>query len=259
MNRFFLALVIFGILTVGPAAWGDTDLRVLTYNIHHGRGVDGEMGLERIAKLIESANPDVVALQEVDQACQRSGTIDQVAWFAERLGMDGRFGKFMDFQGGEYGLAILSKLPVKESVVHKLPVGGEPRMALEVVVETAAGLVSVVGLHFDWVSDDTNRYAQAEKLVEGLAGRERPVVLAGDFNDVPGSRTLELFVKSGWKDAPKSGGATATFPSENPRVEIDFVMVRGGEPDKATVIDERVASDHRPVVADITLPPASPE
>lgn len=244
---------IFVLSMIGSGIPEAGELGVMSYNIHHGEGVDGKMGLERIAKVIEAEKPDVVALQEVDQGCGRSGGVEQMEWLAKRLGMEGRFGKFMDFDGGEYGLAVLSKLPVKGVEVHRLPAGGEPRVALEVVLESGGGEVSVVGVHFDWVDDDAKRFAQATKLVERLVGRERPVVVVGDFNDVPGSRTIDLFAERGWENVVKKGEVVKTWPAGKPRVEIDFVMVRGGDPGEARVVDERVASDHRPVVATVKI------
>ncbi len=248
--RVFFHLVFAVVLA--PLSPG-SDLRVLSYNIHHGEGLDGKLGLERIAKVIEEAEPDVVALQEVDQQCRRSDSVAQVAWFAERLGMRGYFGKFMDHGGGEYGLAVLSKLPVNTTFVHPLPPGGEPRVALEVVVASGSGDVSVVGLHLDWIDDDTVRFAQAKALAAALDDREHPVVLAGDFNDLPDSRTLAHFRANGFFNIAKSGETSDTFPADAPDREIDFVMVRGAAPGTARVVDERVASDHRPLVATATI------
>ena len=77
-------------------------LKLLTYNIKHGRGMDGEVNLIRIAKVIRSLSPDLVALQEVDLNCTRSGSVDLHAELGAMLGMEGRFGKFMNFQGYKF-------------------------------------------------------------------------------------------------------------------------------------------------------------
>ena len=97
-------------------------LRVMSYNIHIGVGLDKKSDLARIANVIKAADVDVVALQEVDVRTRRSGTdVDQLAELAKLTGMHGRFGKGRDFDGGEYGQAILSRQPIKEFTVHKLP------------------------------------------------------------------------------------------------------------------------------------------
>ena len=94
MRIFIFLTLIF------PSLIAD-ELRLVAYNIHHGEGMDGKLDLERIARVIAAEKPDLVALQEVDKGCKRSGSIDQAAKLAEFLKMDHRFGKFMDYQDGE--------------------------------------------------------------------------------------------------------------------------------------------------------------
>ncbi len=137
-------------------------IRVATYNIKHGRGMDGVLDLERTLATLKSLNADVIALQEVDDQARRSGGVDQASWLAEQLGMQAAFGAFMDFQGGRYGLAILSRRPILSRESWRLPEGNEPRVALATRIETYAGeMVTAVAVHFDWVRDDGFRYAQA--------------------------------------------------------------------------------------------------
>jgi hypothetical protein len=173
--------------------------------------------------------------------------------------MHHKFGPSMPYQGGEYGLAVLSKFPVAGARVHKLPGGGEPRTALEVEVDipNAGGSktrVSFVSVHFDWTSPDDTRLAQASALIEVLRSRKHPVIVAGDFNDVRGSRTLDAFAAE--FHLPESAGPT--IPADQPRSEIDFITWRG-LPRKAEleVIGENAASDHRPVLAAISLAAAA--
>lgn len=223
--------------------------RILSYNIKHGLGMDGKLDLKRTAETIRKLAPDIVALQEVDLRCTRSGSVDQMAVLGGMLGMHHAFGKFMDYGSGEYGLGILSKHPILRSESHRLPDGAEPRCALEIEVEIAGRRTSFVSIHLDWTSEDL-RIAQAKALVEKLAARAHPVVLAGDFNAIRASETLRLF-SGRWLALPKSGAAN-TSPADNPEAEIDFILVPKGEPwDKLTseVIDERLTSDHRPVLA----------
>ena len=128
-NNWFFWFLVFGL---GFSVWGKTDrsgernsLKILSYNIKHGRGMDGKVDLPRIAKVIGSLSPDLVTLQEVDKNCTRSGSIDLTRELAGILKMEGRFGKFMDFQGGEYGMAVLSRFPILSHQVHApAPRGG---------------------------------------------------------------------------------------------------------------------------------------
>ncbi|MHC5011551.1 MAG: endonuclease/exonuclease/phosphatase family protein, partial [Planctomycetota bacterium] len=240
------AVLAFGAMVAaddGPEQDPARPLRILAYNIKHGRGMDGRIDLERVARVIAKEEPDLVALQEVDRNCTRSGNQDIAAELGRRLGMDHRFGAFMAFQGGEYGMAVLSRLPITSTTRHPLPAGAEPRCALEVQVEAdwLPSPLSFVSIHNDW-TNETFRSNQVEALLEALKDREMPVVLAGDFNGERTDPSLQLLEKGGWKILPKDDPqARHTFPSEEPRREIDFFVVKN-LPDATithAVIDER--------------------
>ena len=235
---------------------GRGPLRVLSYNLHHGEGTDGVLELERIAQLIRRAAPDLVALQEVDRHAQRTGGVDQLAELARLTGMHGAFAKFMDFQGGEYGLALLSRAPIVSSERIELPPGEhEPRAVLAAEIDAPGfGRLRFVSLHLDWLARDERRFDQARALLEALEEVDVPVVLAGDFNDTPDSRTMKLLT-AGFTSAPKPAGAQATFPSSAPEREIDYVLYRPAErfTARSRVLEERVASDHRPLLAELSL------
>lgn len=228
------------------------ELRVVTYNIKHGRGMDETVDLERTANVLRPLRPDIVGLQEVDNRASRSGSVDEAEQLGQLLGMHHAFGKFMDFQGGAYGLAILSRTPVVRVEPVELPRGNEPRVALVVETRLADGrALAIINVHFDWVRDDGFRFAQAEVLARYLDGLRTPFVLLGDFNDVPESRTLALF-KARAAEARKPAGGSHTFSSTEPSREIDYVFFAPPgmfKPQEVRVIDERVASDHRPVLA----------
>lgn len=258
--RPFAALALVGCLATGrPApAPPDLPLRIVSYNIRHGRGMDDSVRLDRTAATLEALAPDVVGLQEVDQLVARSGRVDEPAALGAALGMHHAFASFMDYQGGRYGLAILSRHPIAATRTIHLPVGNEPRVALvaDIVVPTG-DTVSVINLHFDWVQDDGYRYSQALRLSASLDSLVRPWVLLGDFNDEPPSRTLAIFRERAVEVA-KAPDARLTFSSTRPVKEIDFVFVapaRRWTPGTARAITEPMASDHRPVLAEVTLRP----
>jgi endonuclease/exonuclease/phosphatase family metal-dependent hydrolase len=251
----FLALA--GCVATGrPAPRPDLPIRLVSYNIRHGRGMDDSVRLDRTAATLRRLAPDLVGLQEVDELVSRSGKVDEAAALGTALGMHHAFASFMDYQGGRYGLAILSKYPIATTRTIQLPVGNEPRVALvaEVVVPTG-DTVSVVNIHFDWVQNDGYRFSQALRLSAALDSLSRPWVLLGDFNDEPASRTLSVFRERAVEVA-KAPDARLTFSSTQPVKEIDFVFVapaRRWTAGTARAIAELVASDHRPVLAEVTL------
>lgn len=265
MRALFWCAAAFALVgTSAPAQ--DTELRVVSYNIRHGRGMDDTVDLDRTAAALRALTPDIVGLQEVDRGVRRSGSVDEAAILGSALGMHHAFGAFMEYQEGHYGMGILSRFPITRTTPVRLPEGNEPRIALaaELLLPDSSTLV-VVNVHFDWVADDAFRFAQASALTRFLDSLTVPYVLLGDFNDQPGSRTLALF-RQRTVEVPKPADDHFTFPSTAPEKEIDFIFLapaarwRWG---RATPVTEPLASDHRPVVAAVTLlsasrPPARP-
>jgi len=224
-------------------------ITVLSYNIHHGAGMDGKIDLERIARVIQSASPDLVSLQEVDRKTQRSGGVDEAQTLADLTGMSFVFGSAMDYQGGKYGNAILSRLPVGASGHHALP--GEPRVIVEVdcTVPKSSASFTFMATHLDTEAEP--RLASIpliEKLFEGQP--DKPALLAGDLNALPDSPTMRALGKT-WSSAT-AGPDLLTFPSGNPNRQIDYVLFRPADRWKvieARVLDEPISSDHRPIMA----------
>lgn len=226
-------------------------LRVFCWNIHHGAGADGRIDLERIAAVIRDAKPDVVALQEVDKASTRSGGVDQTAELARLTGMTGHFGKAMDFQGGAYGQAVLSRHPIRSSRVFDLPGSGEPRIAFEAVIEWQGSDIRLVSTHLGL--DAEERLAQAKDLVRRLAPGGPPTLLCGDFNEPLDSPAMRV-ISTRFTNLAKAG-PPFTSPAEEPRVEIDFILADGFEAAAPTVVlPEAKASDHRPLLVEIKRP-----
>jgi endonuclease/exonuclease/phosphatase family metal-dependent hydrolase len=234
----------------GGSAEAQAALRVVAYNVKHGLGMDGEVDLARIASVLRPFYADVITLQEIDRGTARTDGVDQARRLAGMLGMTAHFGAFMPYDGGEYGMAVLTRLPVLGVENIRLPDGEEPRTALDVRV--AVGLeerpVSVVGVHL--YRTEGERLAQAGAMSDHLQDAEHPVILAGDFNSQRGGPVLDLLTSRGWSVVDKTGDAN-TFPADAPAREIDFVMYRPGdalEVEEHYVIEEAVASDHRPLL-----------
>ncbi len=229
-------------------------LRVMAYNIHHGEGMDSVVDLVRIADLIRRADPDLVALQEIDSVTERTGGVDQAAELGRLTGLTSVFGSFMPYQGGSYGMAVLSRWPVVESENLRLPPGAEPRTALSVTVRSPRTLRTLrfVGIHF--YATEEERLAQAEHLEAHLTEEQGPVMLVGDFNSTPGSAVMAR-LEEGWWILDK-GDDHLTFPSWAPAREIDFALLRPADSFEVLnhrLLNDPVASDHRPLVADVVL------
>lgn len=237
-------------------------LRVLTYNIHHGEGTDGKLDLERIAKVIKAENPDLVALQEVDQGTQRTGGVDQATRLGELTGLHAVFGKAMDYQGGAYGLAFLSRWPVTDRRTHALPAdtGVEPRAVLETRTQLGESGPEITFLvtHLDHKADPKQRTNQIAKLRElfPAGSDERPMILAGDFNAKPDSAVVKTLLTE-WADSA-DGKQFLTIPAGAPRSKIDYIFYRPASRWRVTetrALEEPIASDHRPVLAVLELLP----
>ncbi|MCP4452589.1 MAG: hypothetical protein GY809_14100 [Planctomycetes bacterium] len=241
----FSTLCILALSPVTPASNTPPHLlRVLTYNIHHAQGTDGKFDYQRLATIINRVKPDIVALQEVDRKTQRASGVDQGTHLAELTGMASVYGKAMDFSGGEYGQAILSRFPIVDSTVHGLTPkrGYEPRIMLCARIKPNNGLpdFDFAGTHLCHQSE-TRRTDQAKEINRRLtATGDMPVILAGDFNARSGSSSMAELLDTRWIDATEKTS------------RIDYILLRPNDPwqvIEVETIDEPVASDHKPVLA----------
>jgi len=146
-------LLLFGIIANAQNSQKETTVRVLTFNILHGSTTKGDFDLDKIASIIKATNPDLVALQEVDFKTKRARNYDLVTELGWRTKMTSLFGKAMNFDGGGYGVGVLSKMPIIASRNFPLPSaqGNEPRTSLEVFVELVSGdTIRFVATHLDY-------------------------------------------------------------------------------------------------------------
>ncbi|MEX2174355.1 MAG: endonuclease/exonuclease/phosphatase family protein [Pirellulaceae bacterium] len=254
-----LALAAIALAANGHQALGQEPqrLRLLTYNIHHGEGVDGRLDLARIAGVIKAVDPDLVALQEVDRNTERTGKVDQPAELAKLTGLAVVFGPNIALPGGDYGNAVLSRLPVVAQQNHKLPSHdqGEQRGVLQVELELpGGGTVLLLATHLDHRQGDAERLASAGAINElAIKSPDRPAILAGDLNAVPESKVLQRLLTTWTNTTDKP---LPTTPVASPRRQIDYVLVRPAARWKiveARVLDEAVASDHRALLVVLEL------
>jgi endonuclease/exonuclease/phosphatase family metal-dependent hydrolase len=233
-------------------------VRVLSYNIHHGEGQDYVVDLERIARVIESVDPDLVALQEVDCNVRRTDLLDQPAELARLTKMHFVFGHNIPHEGGLYGNAVLSRWPIVRSENHRLPTCyvGEQRGVLEVAVQPPGrkGPLLLLATHFDDRPQSAERRLSARMVNDLIATRGGvPALLVGDLNDTTESFTIGELDKL-WRRANLSHAAT--YPVGFPYKQIDYVMVyprTKWRVIEARVLDERIASDHRPFLVVLEL------
>ena len=232
-------------------------LRILSYNIHHAEGVDGKLDVPRIAQVILSVKPDLVALQEVDKNTTRTGKVNQDIELAHLTKMNSVFGSNITFQGGQYGNAILSKFPIIKNKNFLLPNvdSGEQRGLLRSQIQISnKENVLFFSTHLDHRRSDTERLASAEAINQIISlDNKSPAILAGDFNDVPESPTLKELGKL-WLRTNKK--ILKTIPASKPSRQIDYIFVQPKERWKiieSQVLDEDIASDHRAIFSIIEL------
>jgi endonuclease/exonuclease/phosphatase family metal-dependent hydrolase len=252
-----LLLALCSLVGCASPSRAPVDVVVLSYNIHHGRGEDGQIDLQRLARVIRESGADLVALQEVDVGTGRAGGVDQAAELARLSGLHGVFGEAMPYDGGSYGEAVLSRWPPLAHDVIALPAsdGHEPRAALAVHVQPpgCASALRFVATHFDHTADDHDRVLQARTILEGLSSSPEPTLLVGDLNAEPRSAPMVLLWENGWM--PADASLSPTWPAEQPERKIDWILaVPRGDGSRsglarAEVLDERMASDHRPLRA----------
>jgi alkaline phosphatase D len=249
--------------TTSSRAHLPTEIRILSYNIHHGEGIDGKIDLPRIATILRESQADIIALQEVDRDVARSGRVDQAQVLADLLDMHLAFGGNISLQGGEYGNAILSRFPIHSFQNSTLPNDetGEQRGVLraEIAFPDSIPLV-VLSTHFDHRPDPKLRVASV-KFINELVLNEDPhslVFLAGDLNAVPSSSVLAE-LDSHW--VRSTNHEHPTIPVENPTRQIDYVLWRNSPLNppifvrslETRVLAETIASDHRAILTTFEL------
>ena len=232
-------------------------LRILSYNIHHAEGVDGKLDIPRIAQVILSVDPDLVALQEVDKNTIRTGKVNQDIELSRLTKMNSIFGSNITFQGGQYGNAILSKFPIIKNKNFLLPNvdSGEQRGLLQSQIQISnKENVLFFSTHLDHRRSDTERLASAKAINQIISlDNKSPAILAGDFNDVPDSPTLNELGKV-WLRTNKK--ILRTIPASKPSRQIDYIFVQPKERWKiieSQILDEDIASDHRAIFSIIEL------
>lgn len=264
MKKYFFPLLTLLALTTeagtltGPPAKKQR-FKVMTYNIHHCNppSAGDKIDVEAIAKVINAEKPDFVALQEVDVNTERSGKgKNQAQQLAQLTGMRFYFSKAIDHQGGDYGVAVLTRFPIVDSVRYALPIRPELKEEDRTIAAVTVTLPDSRKLIFASTHlglKEPNRILQAETIQQHFGNTELPMILGGDFNATPDSPVIAYFDKYFTRSC---SDCKPTIPVDAPKKTIDFIMHKQGSKLKSTntkVIDEQYASDHLPVTAEFTL------
>lgn len=234
--------------SIGP------NITVMTYNIQSGFSVDNHFDLERTAQVIAAQQPDVVVLQEVSRGWLVTSGVDEVLWLSQRLNMSYAFGPNSD--DGMWGNVVLSKAPIDSVQKVQYDVTENlKRSVLQVHVMTESGGVWVLATHLDDPSDAGQiRLQQADELIASW-NHEVPTILMGDMNSDPSDDVITAFQSAGFVDFGRTlpgGGATS---QDNRRIDYIF-GTRDVVLDSIQVL-QVWTSDHRPVVAHLSIQPSS--
>ena len=221
-------------------------LRIMTYNIYHGETTDGRVDMDIFASIINEMKPDLVALQEVDKNVQRTGVIDITKELSDRTGLKGYFVKHRDFQGGEYGNAILSRFPVVDIDAIAGYRSGENGITIPFTrIRLAKGTEIVFNCtHLSTKFEDRAR--QARQLLDYYLSSDRePMIITGDLNAEPHHDEIRLLLEE-FAEADTTFANTFSTRSELVK-KIDYILYPRN--DQWQVLETKVicrgdASDH---------------
>ena len=215
----------------------------MTYNIRNANGMDRITDYNRIAEVIKSADPSIVAIQELDSFTERN-KVFALKEIADRTGYHYAFSAAISYAGGKYGIGILSK--EKPLSVHNIPLPGtEEKRTLQI---SEFKNFTFFNTHLSLTEED--RIASVKIINAELTKYKKPVFLAGDLNAVPSSATIKMLKK----DWTLLSGEAFTFPADDPDRCIDYIFSTPDNPLKIIrkeVINDSIASDHRPLFVDL--------
>ena len=240
-------ILVFMLVGISLVCFGQDQLQltVMSYNVLHCAGMDHILDYDRTAAVIAQQQPDVVALQELDSMTNRSRQRYQLGELASRTSYFPIFGGAIDFDGGQYGVGILTReLPLS---TKRIPLPGEePRMLL--VAELKDYVLACTHLDLE----EEARLASVPLIVEEAQRWDKPFILAGDWNDTLGSPLLQEMSRY----FTILSGDSPTYPADAPNECIDYIASFKAHPTEGLeshVIDEPEASDHRPLVVKLTF------
>ena len=244
MKRIILIFVLVAVALTTASA---QKVRVMSYNVKNGMGVDDITSIDRCSEVIRKVNPDVVAIQEVDSMTRRNNYY-VLGKMAEQTGYHAYFGPTIKYRGGKYGIGVLSKQPALSTKFYPMPHHKEDRGVL--VVEFKKYYLVCTHLSGQYIRN--GRCVQVDVIREAVSGLKKPVFIAGDMNARPGTPVMNAFKEFA---TVLSDENKKTAPSYDPRGCIDYVLGTNGT---FKVLGEEVmygcfASDHLPLYVDVKV------
>jgi endonuclease/exonuclease/phosphatase family metal-dependent hydrolase len=228
------------------------------------------MEISTVRPAIRASDPDIVALQEVDVYwAERSQFADEARGLSERLGMEVRFARIYQLRAPsdtqparEFGVALLSKCPIvrwsndsltRLSTQEQNPVPTRMPGLLEAVVTVDGTLVRVFNTHLDYRADPRVRQVQVSEMLNYVGASTMPTIVCGDMNATPDAAELAPLRQKMGDAWTVAGDAGYTYPAEHPTERIDYILVSAAFSVRSTSVPVTLASDHRPVVANLIL------
>ena len=243
MKRLLIVLVC---CVVGVTAASAQKVRVMSYNVKNGYGLDGVKAIERCADVIREVQPDVVAVQEVD-SCTRRNKFYVLGKMAEKAGgYHAYFGPTIPHTGGKYGIGVLSKKPALSVKFHRLSCRREPRGLLVVEFDKYYMLCTHLSLN------EEDRVTSVGIIRDVVSKLDKPAFIAGDMNARPTSKPMEAFKEYA---QVLSNDKKFTIPSNEPRACIDYILGVNGtfKVLKDVVGYDILYSDHLPLYVDVKV------
>lgn len=254
----------------------EVPLRVMSYNIHYGSGFDNVYNMERLANVMSESGADIIGLQEVDAHWgSRSNFEDEIKLLSVKLDMNYFFAPIYDMDPinpgqprRQFGVAVLSKYPIiaaNNDEITRLSTqtpNAEPAPApgfADVLINVKGVHVPVYVTHLDYRSDPTVRKMQVADMLNIMSKDHREKILLGDMNAAPNAPELaplfQYFNDILSMPNPSTGETSNnyTFPANNPNERIDYILTTQGIKAASYNVINTLASDHRPVIADLIL------
>ena len=246
MKHLYLFLCLFA---MALSAHSQNDLKLMSYNIRNAKGMDNVRNVQRIVNVINNEAPDVVAVQELDSMTTRSNQTFVLAEVAERTQMHASYAPAIDFQGGKYGIGILSKDKPLDIQTYPLPGREEKRMLM--VAEFKDYFFACT--HLSLTEED--RLTSLEIIKNSVKSNQKPFFLAGDLNDTPNSKFIQALQED---FLILTNTKKPTYPAPEPKETIDYIAAWKGNTDNfanlsAQVVEEPIASDHRPLSVQLRM------
>ena len=246
MRTYIYFLLTVHFLNLCGNSFAQHSIKLLTYNIRNAKGMDNSINYNRTAAVIKNVDADITALQEVDSATRRSGRKDVLKILADKTNLNPVYGAAIPYQDGKYGVGILSKKKARKYYSLPLPGREEERVLLVAVFKKYV----IFCTHLSLTSADA--LASATIINKESEKFKKPIYLLGDLNSMPGSDMVALLHQK-WT---LLSGEAFTFPADVPTRCIDYIFVSNTTPvtvGSKKVLDEPMASDHRPVMVKVKI------